>query len=125
MAADPDKNQPPAGRLVPGCADKRVPDALKPAEKDRFCRWVVHFKRTEAPAVRTTPAQSQDQIAVEAALTGLTAVQPAQIEGDRASVLAQSESGEFAVVWLERREGMWTTVAALNAGPAGKARQQD
>jgi hypothetical protein len=84
----------------------------------------VHFNRVKTPILASIRTISEEQIDVERALRGVTAVQPAQIDGDRASVLAQRESGEFAVVSLEKRNGLWTTVAMLNAAPAGKPRRQ-
>jgi hypothetical protein len=118
------KSHEPAGVLVPGCAENRVPPSLKPAEIDRYCRWVVRFRRADTPALPQREQTSEEQLVVESALTHFKAVQPAQIEGNRASVLTQTASGEFAVVSLEKREGVWTTVGVLNAPPAKSGRQR-
>jgi hypothetical protein len=107
--------EPPSGRLIPGCPDNRVPRSIKPSERDRYCRWVVRFRRSD---------RSSEQIAVESALDGVTAVQPAQIQGDRASVLAETQSGEFTVVYLEKKDGVWTTVGVLNPSPPAKPHRQ-
>jgi hypothetical protein len=97
---------PAEGRLIPGCEDPDTLASLTPADRERYCRWVVRFRRD----TRVRAFRSEEQLAVESALGELEAVQPAQIEGDRASVLAQRKSGEFTVVSLEKRGGAWTAV---------------
>lgn len=125
-AADADdsskrSSEPPSGSLIPGCPDNRVPPSIKPSERDRYCRWVVRFRSAE-PTSRT---RSDEQIAVESALKdGLTPVQPAQIQGNRASVLVQTSTGEFAVVSLSKEDGAWTTVEVLKASPPAESRRQ-
>jgi hypothetical protein len=69
-----------------------------------------------------------EQQAVESALGNLVAVQPAQIEGNRASVLTQRLTGEYAVVSLLKQDGAWTTVSVLDGSgrnpQSGKSRRR-
>jgi hypothetical protein len=118
----------PTGRLVAGCRDGGAPSSLSPAERDRFCRWVVRFQRHDAARGNVRMEKSDEQAAVEAALADFTAVQPAQIEGNRASVLTQRQTGEFTVVSLTKIDGVWKTTGILDASPRvaqpGRSRRQ-
>jgi hypothetical protein len=103
--------QPPAsaGRLVPGCQDR----VLVTSVRER-CRWLVRFERPDTPRQRYIAiGKSADQKAIETALGELTSAQPAQIDGNRASVLAQRSSGEFTVVSLARHDQKWDVVAIV------------
>jgi hypothetical protein len=107
--------QAPSGRLVAGCGDGDAPASLSPAERERYCRSIVRFRRYDA-GTKARPPKSAEQSAVESVLGDLIAIQPAQIDGDRASVLVQRNGGEFAVVSLARSGDVWKITAILNAG---------
>ena len=89
------------GRLTSGCADTQRFTVSQ--EKSRYCNWVVRYEREGSP----------EQKSIEAALGELTPVQPPQIEGDRSSVLARRKSGQFVVVYLQKRDGLWQTTSEL------------
>jgi hypothetical protein len=108
-----------AGQLTSRCHDRSFLATLSDAERDRFCRWVVRFRKSESGSTVVPATKSEDQTAVETALGGLVALQPAQVEGDRASVLAQRGSGELVVVFLERRDGVWATRDVKDAPSSG------
>jgi hypothetical protein len=99
------------GRLVPGCQDRTVLTSSSRSVREK-CHWLVRFERAGAqPRSSAQSTKSADEKAIEAALGTLQAAQPAQVDGDRASVLAQRSSGEFAVVSLTRRNQTWEIVA--------------
>ena len=115
----------PEGRLVSGCSERNMPGSLTPAERERYCRWIVRFQRDDEARAVVRPEKSGDQRAVEFLLGDLTAVQPAQIEGNRASVLAQRKTGEFVVVSFKKTSGFWRTSGMLDASrSATQSRQQ-
>jgi hypothetical protein len=89
------------GRLTTGCVDRTV--------SPEFCGWVVRY-RTDDSANPVRTAKTAEQQAVESSLMNYSAVQPAQIQGTRASVLVQRPSGDFAVISLTKRDGAWAIV---------------
>jgi hypothetical protein len=91
------------GRLVSECASTQRFASMPPAEANRYCRWVVRYEAGGGPEIKD----------IEGALGDLTPMQPPQIEGDRASVLAKKKSGQIEVVYLEKRDGAWRQVSAL------------
>ncbi len=91
------------GRLVSDCAYNHQFASMPAAEANRYCRWVVRYEAGGGPDIK----------GIEAALRNLIPMQPPQIEGNRASVLAKKKSGEIEVVYLEKRNGSWRQVSAL------------
>lgn len=101
----------PAGRLSTGCVDRSIP-----AE---FCGWVVRYQPDDSP-IQVRKRKSQEQVAIEGALREYSVVQPAQIQGARASVLVQRSSGEFAVVTLVKVDGTWSIAAVAEPERVGR-----
>ena len=91
------------GRLISECASMRRFASMPAAEANRYCRWVVRYEAGAGTEVKE----------IEGALGDLTPMQPPQIEGNRASVLAKNKSGQIEVVYLEKRDGNWRQVSAL------------
>ena len=89
------------GRLTSGCAESQRFTASQ--AQSRHCHWIVRYEREG----------SADQKAIEAVLGDLTPVQPPQLDGDKSSVLAKRKSGQFVVVYLQKRDGVWQTTSHL------------
>jgi hypothetical protein len=94
-------------RLVDACSKHQV-GARAP---DPYCRWVVRL----APAAagtrnRAAAANAAEERAIRAVIAPLNAIQPTQIESERAGVLAEklgSATGEFVIVSLIKHNGTW------------------
>ena len=101
VAADPK----PVGRLASGCLDRSI--------SPEFCKWVTRYHTKDATARPGRAEVTPEQRAVEQAAGEYLAVQPAQIQGNRASILAQRKTGEFVVLALEKKDAAWliTSVA--------------
>ena len=105
FGADPNSS----GRLVTGCVDRSI--------HSEFCNSVVRFQAKTGPALPRTTLTTE-QKAVESSLGEYSQIQPAQIEGSRASVLVQRKSGEFAVAYLEKQNGKWSIISVSEPSPA-------
>lgn len=92
-----------AGRLASGCLDRSI--------SPEFCKWVTRYQAKDAPVLPGRSERTPEQRAVEQAAGEYLAVQPAQIQGNRASILAQRQTGEFVVLALEKKEGAWTILS--------------
>ena len=98
-----------SGRLATGCVDRSV--------AAEFCGWVAHYHADDTP-IRVRSEKTIEQKAVESSLGEYVAVQPAQIQGARASILVQRRSGEFAVASLKKHDGAWSIVFVAEPSPA-------
>jgi hypothetical protein len=105
FGADPSSS----GRFVTGCVDRSIPS--------EFCNSVVRFQAKGGPVLPRTTVTTE-QKAVESSLGEYSLIQPAQIEGSRASVLVQRKSGEFAVAYLEKQNGKWSIISIAEPSPA-------
>ena len=85
------------GRLTSSCTESQ-------GIASRPCRWVVRYE----------PEDDAEHKAIKTALGDLTAVQPPQFDGDRASVLTKKKSGQFVVIYLEKRDGTWHAASQLS-----------
>lgn len=106
-----------SARLVNTCGNARL-SSLTTAERARYCRWVVRVAPAEAERQRPG-LPSPEYAAIEAAVAPLLLVQPPQVQGEQASVLAERSSAagrEFAVVALTKRDGTWMVESVTSAG---------
>lgn len=97
-------------KLVNACADPAQMAKLSEVDRARYCRWVVRVAPLHASRSRR-PNPTPEEQAITQALRDLNAVQPAQISGDHASLLAQrpgAAAGDFSVVWLSKKDGAWS-----------------
>jgi hypothetical protein len=106
LAAD---NKGSSGRLATGCVDRSV--------GAEFCGWVARYHAKDTP-IRARSERTIEQKAVESSLSEYLVIQPAQIQGARASVLVQRSSGEFAVASLTKHDGTWSIVSVSEPSPA-------
>ena len=121
VEAQATQKKPPApaadGRLVSGCVDRSAGER---------CYWLARFERTGASrAKQAARVKSADENAIEDALGGYKPAQPAQINGDEASVLTQRDNGEFSVVSLRRRDQGWQIVAVLEPAETSRSRSAE
>jgi hypothetical protein len=98
-----------SGRLVTGCVDRSI--------QPEFCNSVVRYRAKDAPALPQVTLTAE-QKAVHLSLGEYSPVQPAQIQGSRASVLVQRGSGEFLAAFLEKVDGQWSMVSVAKPSTA-------
>lgn len=115
-----DKRAPSESRkeLISGCEELRRTGSLTLAEAERYCRWVVRVAPATADRARRPAEKTKDQIQIEGALGNFQAMLPAEVQGDRASVLARSstDEGKFSVIWLSKRSGVWEIESVMDGG---------
>jgi hypothetical protein len=104
-------------RLLDTCSRERI-GSVTPEEAARYCQWVVRVAPASGVRQRATAAKATaEDRAIRAAIAPLEPVQPAQIESERAGVLAErpgSPAGDYAIVALTKQAGTWRVDSVTN-----------
>jgi hypothetical protein len=123
------ENEGDRARLIQDCAGTVRTEKMTLDEYKKYCRWVVRVAPESGSRSRSVVPEGRAlvQEALADALAPLTAVQPPQIQNNRASVLAQrpgAAAGEFTVVSLTRTQGVWRVESMSDSrpGPVRRAR---
>jgi hypothetical protein len=102
--------RPQKSRLLDTCTRKQTA-SLSPEEAARYCQWVVRVAPGQGARSRvSSPSKAPEDRAIRAAIAPFQAVQPAQIDSDRAGVLAErlgSPGGNYAIIALTKKAGKW------------------